>query len=198
MSLALISVPRRLVRAATLAMLGASLIGCASVKMPPPTASASTVQALRAANLAPVTAGAFAVAPGKDPDLDRKLGGLRGSSLTPVSGSFSQQLKEELVAAMKAASLYDEHSQIVIEGKLTDSRVDAAIGTGTARLAAQFTVDRAGKRMFDKELAVDASWPSSFVGAIALPAAINQYGALYKSLVDKLIDDSEFRAALAR
>ena len=57
---------------------------------------------------------------------------------------------------------------------------------------------RDSKRVFDKELAVDAKWESSFVGAIALPAAINQYSALYKTLVAKLFDDTEFRAALAR
>jgi hypothetical protein len=192
------SIARHLARAAAFALLGAGLIGCASVKMPAPTASAATVQTVRAANLAPATAGTFALAAGKKPEMDRTLAGLRGSSLTAASGSFSQQLKDELVAAMKAAGVYDERAPIVIEGRLTDSQVDAAIGTGTGRLAAQFTVMRAGKQVFDKELAVDASWESSFVGAIALPAAINQYGAMYKSLVAKLFDDPQFRAALAR
>ena len=187
----------RVVRLAAAAILGTTLIGCASVKMPAPTASAATVEKLRTANLAPATAGTFAVAPGKPADMDRNLSGLRGSSLTAASGSFSQQLKEEIVASLKAAGLYDERSPIVVEGRLTDSKVDAAIGTGTGRLAAQFTVNRAGKRVFDKELAVDAQWESSFVGAIALPAAINQYGALYKTLVGKLFDDADFKRALA-
>ncbi|HTP94982.1 MAG TPA: hypothetical protein VMK05_03985, partial [Burkholderiales bacterium] len=80
----------------------------------------------------------------------------------------------------------------------TDSKVDAAIGTGTARLAARFTVRNGGRLVYDKEIAADASWESSFLGAVALPAAINQYGALYKTLVAKLIDDPDFRRALAR
>jgi len=188
----------RLARTAALALLCASLIGCATVTMPTASASASTVQTLRAANLAPAKAGTFALARGKDADMDRTLGGMRGSSMVAASGSFSQQLKDELVAALKAAGLNDESATIVIEGRLTDSRVDAAIGTGTGRLAARFSVDRAGKRVFDKELAVDASWESSFVGAIAVPAARNQYGAMYKTLVGKLFDDAEFRTALAR
>ena len=188
----------RLLRVAFAVLLGATLIGCASVKLPAPTASATTVEKVRAANLAAATAGTFSIAPGKPAEMDSTLGGLRGSSLSAASGSFSQQLKDEIVATLKAANLYNERAPIVIEGRLTDSKVDAAIGTGTARLAAQFSVTRDSKRVFDKELAVDAKWESSFVGAIALPAAINQYSALYKTLVAKLFDDTEFRAALAR
>jgi hypothetical protein len=187
-------------RAAFLALALVALLlgGCASVKMPAATANVETVEKLRAARIAPTAVGTFALAPGKNADLDRTVGGLRGSSLSAASGSFAQQLKDELVAGLKAAGLYDEKSPFVIEGQLTDSKVDAAIGTGTGRLAARFTVARGGQRVFDKELAVEAQWESSFVGAIALPAAINQYGALYKALVAKLVDDPAFRTALAR
>lgn len=180
------------------ALVGASLFGCAAVKMPPPTASSGNVEKLRGAKLAPANTGAFVLAPGKNPAMDRTLGGLRGSSLTPASGSFSLQLKEEIIAELKGAGLYDENSKTLIEAKLTDSMVDAAIGTGTGRLAAIFTVSRDGKNVFDKEISVEAAWESSFVGAVALPAAINQYGFLYKSLTAKLFDDASFRAVMAR
>lgn len=187
-----------LLRGAALACMAAAVAGCASVKMPEPTANAATVQAVRAAHPAPAAAGSFVLAPGKPAEMDKSLSGLRGSSMTAAGGSFAQQLKDELVAAMKAAGVYDERSSIVIAGQLTDSRVDAAVSTGTGRLAARFSVDRAGQRVFDKEIAVEASWPSSFAGAIALPEAINQYGAMYKTLVVRLFEDAQFRAALAK
>ncbi|MBK8400156.1 MAG: hypothetical protein IPL29_03550 [Propionivibrio sp.] len=76
--------------------------------------------------------------------------------------------------------------------------MDAAIGTGTARLGANFTVDKAGQRLFEKTLSVDSRWDSSFVGAIAIPEAMNQYTALYKELAGKLFDDRDFRSILAR
>lgn len=123
---------------------------------------------------------------------------MRGSSIRGANGSFSQQLKEVIVAELKASGLYDERSQTQIEAQLADSQVDAAIGTGTARLAANFTVDKAGKRVFEKELSVDSQWDSSYIGAIAIPEAINQYTSLYKALAAKLFDDKDFRAALAR
>jgi hypothetical protein len=176
--------------------LGLGMVGCASVKLPPPTAKAETVQALRFANLAPASVGEFRLADGKDSNMDTTLGGLRGSSVSAESGSFSQQLKDELVTTLKAAALYDENSPIRIEGRLTDSMVDAAIKVGTARLAARFIVDRNGKRVYDKELAVESSWPSAFAGAVAIPKAVNEYGALYKKLSEKLFKDKKFKRAL--
>lgn len=179
-------------------ILGLGLFGCASVKLPPPTAKADTVQALRFANLSSASVGEFRLASGKDTNMDTELGGLRGSTLTAASGSFSQQLKDEVTAALKAAALYDEQSPFRIEGRLTDSMVDAAIETGSARLAARFIVNRGNRQVYNRELSVESSWPSSFTGAVALPKAINEYGALYKKLTDKLFTDKKFKSALKR
>lgn len=175
-----------------------ALVGCANVKLDATGATPATVEKLRGANLAPAQAGGFRLAPGKDAAMDTRLDGLRGNTLSPAKGSWSQLLKDTLVAELTAAGLYDTASPRVIEGELTDSKVDAAIGTGTGRLAARFKVISGGKPVFDKELAVDASWESSFMGAVAIPAAMNQYGALYKALVAKLVDDPDFRRALAK
>lgn len=174
-----------------------SLTGCMTVKMPEPTPSMANLEKLRGANLAPVKTGSFILAPGKNAALDRGVSGLRGSSITPASGSFAEQLRSELMTELKAAGLYAESADVVIKGELTDSQVDAAIGTGTAKLSARFIIQRAEKPVYDKELTVNSSWESSFVGAIAIPEAINQYTALYKKLIGKLFDDSDFRSALA-
>jgi hypothetical protein len=174
----------------------AGLTGCVSVKLPPPSASTETVLILRSANLSSTAVGDFKLAEGKDPAMDKRVGGLRGSSLVAESGSFSQQLKDEIVVALRAAGVYDDKAPIRIEGRLTDSMVDAAIKTGTGRLAARFIVDRNGKRVYDKELVVESSWSSSFIGAVAIPRAVNEYGALYKKLTNKLFSDKEFLRVL--
>lgn len=180
-----------------LAAMLAVLSGCAAVKMPAPTPSAANVEKLRSAKLAPAQVGTFKLAAGKPADMDTTLGGLRGSTLSPTNGSFAGQLRDELAAELTAAGLLDPKSDIVIEGQLTDSMVDAAIGTGKGRLAAKIQIKRGTATVFDKEVVAEASWESSFVGAVALPAAINQYGALYKTLVGKLFDDADFKRALA-
>lgn len=183
-------------RLALLAVL-AVLTGCATVTMPAPAPSAANAEKLRAAKLAPAQLGKFTLAAGKPAQMDTTLGGLRGSSVKPASGSFANQLRDEIGAELTAAGLLDPKSRNVVEGQLTDSMVDAAIGTGKGRLAARIQVKRDGQTLFDKEIVAEATWESSFVGAIALPAAINQYGALYKTLVGKLFDDNDFKRALA-
>lgn len=176
----------------------AFLVGCTTV-MPPPMASSENSQALRAANLTPTNVGSFKLTPGRLPLMDTELsGGLRGGNIAAPSGSFSQHLKETLKAELQSAGLLDLQSRYLIEGQLTDSKVDAAIGTGTARLAARFKIIREGQTLFDKELVVEDSWDSSFLGAVAIPRAIEHYGAIYKLLVGKLLNDSGFRRALAR
>lgn len=191
------SAPGRAVALAALLALALAAAGCTSV-LPAPIASAATAQALRSANLGPTAVGTFKLAPGRPPELDFELsGGLRGGNIVAPSGSYSKHLKEILMAELHSAGLLDAQSKVVVEGQLTESKVDAAIGTGTARLAARFTVLRGGQATFDKELAVDDSWPSSFVGAVAIPLAIERYGALYKALIGKLVADGEFRRALA-
>lgn len=185
----------RLFPALLLALL---VTGCASVKLDATGATPTTVEKLRGANLAPARAGVFKLAAGQDAAMDTQLPGLRGLRLEPGKGSWSQYLKDTLVVELTAAGLHDVASPIVIEGQLIDSKVDAAITTGTGRVAARFTVASNARVVYDKTLAVDASWESSFMGAVAVPEAINQYGALYKKLVAKLVDDPDFRRALAK
>lgn len=182
--------------AALLLLIG--LAACTTV-LPPPTAGGESSQALRAANLVPANAGTFKLAAGLPPTMDKELtGGLRGGNIAAPSGSYAQHLKETLKAELQSAGLLDLQSTSVIDGQLTDSRIDAAIGTGTARLAARFQVVRQGRTVFDKELVAEDSWDSSFVGAVAIPRAIEHYGAIYRLLVGKLLNDSDFRQALAR
>lgn len=172
--------------------------GCANVQLAATSATPATVERLRAAQLAPAQVGVFRLAAGKEASMDTSLSGLRGNALMPAKGSWSQLLKDTLVIELTAAGLYNPASSIVVEGQLTESQVDAAIATGTGRLAARFTVSNRGSVVFNKELAVDARWESSFLGPVAIPEAMNQYGALYKALVAKLVDDPDFRRALAR
>jgi hypothetical protein len=173
-----------------------SLVGCASVTMSVPTADINTIEKLRSSGISPTAVGSFVLAPGKDPAMDKTVGGLRGSSISASTGSYATQLREQIIADLRSTGLLSDNSKIVISGQLTDSKLDAAMSTGTGRLAAIFFVDREGKRVFQKELAIDAQWTSSFVGAIAIPAAINEYTSLYKKLSRKLFEDADFLAAV--
>ncbi|HZT56631.1 MAG TPA: hypothetical protein VFA35_10420, partial [Burkholderiaceae bacterium] len=179
-----------------LVAVAALFTGCAQVPLGTPVASIDNIQAARAVGMQPVNVGKFELAAGKDPTLDKGLAIRAASVGSPIDGSFAKYLRETLTVELKAAGLFDPTAKTTIEGFLTDSAADAAMSRGTGRLGARFVVVRGGRTVYDKELKVDASWDSSFVGAVAIPAAINEYSALYRKLVAKLLADPAFRAAV--
>ena len=175
------------------------LVGCANISMSQPKATLETTAALRGAALTPAAVGKFSLDSSLSPDKDKSIG-LRGANsvASPIDGSFAQYLRESLRVELEAAGLYDAASNTVISGTLTQSEANAAIGTGTGKLAARFVVTRAGSVKYNKELSVDDSWESSFVGATAIPLAAAHYEGLYRKLTAKLLSDPEFRTALAK
>jgi hypothetical protein len=173
------------------------LTGCAT-PMGAPQASIDNTTKLRAAGIAPASLGSFTLAPGKTAGMDQGVS-LRGTKVhSPYNDSFAQYMKETLRVELDAAGLLDPASQAVISGTLTESDADAAIGTGTAKLGARFVVTRGQAVAYDRTLQADASWESSFVGAVAIPMAAGQYQGLYRKLAGQLFEDPEFRKALAR
>lgn len=111
----------------------------------------------------------------------------------PTGGSFSQYLRETLIVELKSAGLLNPASPAVITGFLTESEVDSGMSEGSGKVSARFVVTRSGSAVYDRELSVSSKWPSSFVGAVAIPAAINEYTALYRKLVGALLDDQKFQ-----
>lgn len=60
------------------------------------------------------------------------------------------------------------------------------------------TLIKGSQVLYDKLLRQEDSWKSSFVGAIAIPDAINHYTAQYGLLLDQLYKDEDFRKAASR
>lgn len=172
------------------------LTGCAQMQLGAPVASMENVQRARAGLSTPVTVGNFVPAKELDPQSDTSFN-LRSNTLTaPTDGSFAKYLKETLVAELSAAGLLNATSPIVIQGELTLSRLEAPIGTGSGELAARFQVLNGGKIVYERELKASRTWSSPFLGAAAIPAAVNEYTSLHRALVAKLLDDPDFRAAI--
>jgi hypothetical protein len=191
---------KKMIRLAVMAASAAvsmQLTGCANLNMSVPQPTADNVVKLRAMNMAPVSLGAFKIAPamaGSDASAS-----MRGAnSVQAPGGSFAQYLGESLKTELQAAGLLDPAASTVITGTLTNTDLNAAIGTGTAKLAARFVVTRDGAVKFDNELGVDSAWESSLIGGLAIPLAAQNYEGLYRKLVGKLLDDAAFRAAVTK
>jgi hypothetical protein len=179
--------------------LALQLTGCAGIKMSPPKPTLTTTAALRGAALAPANVGKFQLGGSVSASQDQSIS-LRGANsvASPIEGSFAQYLRESVRVELEAAGLYDAAAQNVITGTLTQSDADAAIGTGKAKLGARFVVTRSGQVKYDNELTVEDSWESSFMGATAIPLAASHYEGLYRQLAAKLLNDPQFRSALAK
>ena len=85
-----------------------------------------------------------------------------------------------------------------MSGCATHNKLNAAgASTGNSKVAARFAVSRSGKVVYDKLITAQREWSSSFIGAIAIPEAINQYTHMYTRLIEQLFGDEEFTTALA-
>jgi hypothetical protein len=181
---------------AAAAALSLILSACAMEPLPPPEATLDNIQAVRAANVAPLKVGAFTPGPGRPTEMDAQIT-VRGGVQPAPDGSFAKYLGEVLAADLKSAGKLDPNSTLVVSGLVTDTHVDSGMPAGAARaaLAAKFTLMKDGKTAFEKTLSVESVWDSNFVGAVAIPDAINHYMGLFQTLATKLFTDPEFVAA---
>lgn len=173
------------------ALTGFTLSACAQ-QMGSPQPSMSTLEAVRSGDIPAMRVGTFAPAPGVD---DKSIGS-RAVSLDPPGGSFAKYLGSALENDLRMGGKLDPKADLVLEGLLTASDLNTGMDTGTGNLGAKFSLKRDGKSIFEKNLLVQSQWDSSFLGAVAIPEAINQYTALYDKLATALFTDSDFKAAL--
>jgi len=165
------------------------LAGCISAPPPKYQAGVSNTEVLMQSTRSDLKVGNFDAAPG----VENTHLSVRGSSLTGGSdGTFSAYLREALITELKTAGKYDPSGDTSISGTLTRNQLDSAIKTGTADVGARFIVTRNGATLYDKSLSAHHEWDSSFIGAIAIPAAMQNYATAVQKLLGKLFSDPEF------
>lgn len=174
------------------------LAGCAEMQMGQPKPTIENAAKIRGTDLVPVEVGRFTSDRAKGAGLDQGVS-IRSNKLrSPVEGSFAQYLRETLRVELASAGLLEPGAESVVTGVLSDSEVNAPVGVGTASLGARFVVTRAGSVRYDKQIDVNATWDSPFMGVSAIPQAAGQYEALYRKLVGALLVDPAFQSALAK
>ena len=176
------------------ALTGFALSACAQ-QMGSPQPSMSTLDAVRSSDIPAMRVGTFAPAPTLPASKDKSIGS-RAVTLEPPGGSLAKYLGNALENDLRMGGKLDPKADLVLEGLLTASDLDTGMDTGKGNLGAKFSLKRDGKSIFEKDLSVQAQWDSSFVGAVAIPEAINQYTALYDKLATALFTDSDFKAAV--
>lgn len=125
---------------------------------------------------------------------------LRGGAMaSPHGGTYVGYYRYALEEQLRQSRLFDKDSVVAISCLVTRNDLDSSGSSiGTADLAATFSATRNGKEVYSKPLMIHHEWPSSFVGAIAIPNAQIGYGAAVQKLMSALFADPEFLKATAK
>jgi len=166
------------------------LVGCVHTPAPTYAPGNDNLMALRAQPGARLAVDRFEAAPGVP---NTRLG-LRGNGMSGGSdGTYTTYLQQALEAELRNANRLDPESGSRISGVLLANELNAAgARTGTASIRARFVVTRDGVVAYDKPLQADHEWESSFIGAIAVPAAMENYVATLQKLIGVLLADPDF------
>ena len=175
-------------------------LGAAACTTLPPLAehqpTLANIQLLRNSEIPPLALGEFSPAPSLSERADRALAVRAEIIRAPGDGSFSSYLRQTLEAELRGAGKLDAASGTVISGQLTQSHVNTGGNESEGLLGARFIVSRGGQIVYDREHVVTSQWPSNFIGAIAIPDAMDHYNALYPAIVSDLLRNEEFRRAV--
>lgn len=167
--------------------------GCA-MQAPPYQPSIDNVQLLQRTKVNPASLGTFTVKPGAVGATEIAVRANTMSS--PVGGSFAAYLGNALKQELEMANLLDPKSKLEISGTLLGTDIDTAMGTASGYAEARFVVKQDGQVRFDKTKRGEHKWESSFVGAVAIPAAQMSYPIILQNLLSSLYGDAEFQNSL--
>ncbi len=184
---------RRIVLLTLVIISGIILSGCGMVA-PKYSASMDNVQMLKDAGNISAKVGKFDSIRGKG---NANPISIRTHPMTsPYDNSYAAYLTEAIKQELSLAGKLKPDTDIEISGSLLKNDIDAAISMGTGDIQARFIVKKSGQVRYDQTKTVHHEWESSFLGAVAIPRAQQQYLNLVQKLLAALYADQDFLQAL--
>lgn len=168
--------------------------GCA-MQAPRYQPSIDNADVLKKAAIQPVAVGSFTVQAGGE---GVTAIGLRGSSMTsPVGNDYAAYLADAIAQELKLAGRLAPDATLAVSGLLMRNDIAAGgFSTNSGDMQARFTVRRGAEVRYDEVKRAELSWESSFIGAVAIPKAQQQYPMIVQKLLADLFGDAKFQAAL--
>lgn len=116
---------------------------------------------------------------------------LRGLSMTsPYGSNFEDYLAESLKKQLSQNSLFNEESNINIKTKLLKNDSDIwGFSSANFTLEAQFFIEKNGQVIYDEKKTIIHTFPSHFVGQIAIENGINNYPKAIQKLISAFLTD---------
>ena len=120
-----------------------------------------------------------------------------GSLVSPFNESYSAYLENALSEELKQSELWGSGADIIITGELLQNDLDGSgFSVGEADLSARFEVSKEGGEVYRKVHTIHHEWDSSFIGAVAIPNAINNYPIAVQKLIGEFLLDIELLKAV--
>lgn len=166
------------------------LQGC-GVAMPRYDANFDNVQALK--NQAPLVK---LNSPSVVADKGQDAISVRANPVRSPEGSISKHVQKALEDELRLAGLLEPSASRHLDVQLRQSKLDAAVGTGSGAISADFNLREGERSLYSSNKTVTSTWDSSFVGAIAIPAAANAFNPLVRKLLAELYQDPAFIKAM--
>lgn len=142
----------------------------------------------------PLMLGTFSVQPGAGA---ASIGLRGGSMVSPVGADYAAYLGDALRQELLLAGKLDAQSKIEVSGMLLKNDIAAGgIVTNSGEIEARIVVRNAGVQRYDKVKRAEATWESSFAGAVAVPKAQQQYPLIVQQLLSRIWTDADFQAAI--
>lgn len=157
--------------------------------------SIANVEQLKKLDPPPIKVGAFQVKPGAEGGSSISL---RGNPMqSPVGGDYAAYLADALRQELVLAGKFKPDAGIDVRGELLKNDIAAGgFSTNSGEIEARFIVLRGNEERYNNVLRASDSWESSFIGAVAIPKAQQQYPALVQKLLAALFDGARFQAAI--
>jgi hypothetical protein len=168
--------------------------GC-SMMAPQYTASLDNVQTLKDSGNYTAKVGNFIAS--KDPAYANPIK-IRGSSLaSPYQDSYASYVAEAIKQELSLAKKLSSDASVEISGTILKNDIDASgFAVGWAEIQARFVMMRGGQVRYDQVKSVKHEFPSSFVGSVAIPKAVQEYPVAVQKLLAQLYTDKAFVEAL--
>lgn len=121
---------------------------------------------------------------------------VRMNPISSPAGSVPLHIQQAINDELRRAGLLNPQADRQLQIQVTKNFLNSGVANGHGELAAHFTLRQGSQVLYEATKDVSHDWDSSFFGAIAIPAAANNYNPMLQALLRSLYSDPKFIQAL--
>jgi hypothetical protein len=179
-----------------LVLLSSVILSACSTPAPNYSISIPSVQKIKLSGAEPTSVGEFT---SQSSSANNETISIRGNPMVSPKGTFAGYVQNALITELTEAKIFDPKSATKISATLIKNDISAAgFITASGEIEARFVVSRGTTMVFDKIKRATIQWDSSFLGAVAIPRAQENYPKLVTALLNELYADDAFFTALKK